>query len=183
MIFLNVQDEVMTGEKEENLDENLEDIGKMELEASIVAKRIGEIMGENGNAVFQVVDDETEQLRNIDYRDIVILFRAPSAFQQIFLETLTGHGIPVKVQNENGYFDTVEIRLILSLLRVIDNLYNDVELTAVLRSCFGRFDSNELAQLALEKRQMEQEKRERFRYFWWWNHWHKKRFRIMGRII
>lgn len=163
--FLNADDEAMTGEKEENLDEDLEDIGKMELEAAMAAKRIGELMGENGNKSFEVEDAKTGRLRKIDYRDIVILFRAPSSFQQIFSEVLTEHGIPVKVQNENGYFDTVEIRLILSLLWVLDNPCNDVELAAVLRSFFGEFNSDELALLALTKRQMEQEKKEKLPLF------------------
>lgn len=163
--FLNTDDEAMTGERKENLDEDLEDIGKMELEAAMVAKRISELMGGNGNAAFKVEDAETGRLRKIDYRDIVILFRAPSSFHQIFSETLTEHGIPVKVQNESGYFDTVEIRLILSLLWVVDNPCNDVEMAAVLRSCFGGFDSNELALLAMVKRHMEQERKEKLPLF------------------
>lgn len=153
--FLNASDEEMSSEKEENLDENLEDIGKMELEASIVAGRIEKLLGRDGSTPFQVFDDEKGTLRDARLKDIVILFRAPASFQQIFSEVLMGHNIPVKVQNENGYFDTVEIRLILSLLRVIDNPYNDVETAAVLRSYFGALDSNELALLALLKRHVE----------------------------
>lgn len=153
--FLNASDEEMSSEKEENLDENLEDIGKMELEASIVAGRIKKLLGRDGSTPFQVLDDDTGTLRDARLKDIVILFRAPASFQQIFSEVLMGNNIPVKVQNENGYFDTVEIRLILSLLRVIDNPYNDVETAAVLRSYFGALDSNELALLALLKRHAE----------------------------
>lgn len=155
--FLSAGDEEMSSEKEENLDENLEDIGRMELEASIVARRIEKLLGRDGSMPFQVVDDETGALRNASLRDIVILFRAPASFQQIFSEVLMSHNIPVKVQNENGYFDTVEIRLILSLLRVVDNPYNDVEAAAVLRSYFGKLNSNELALLALIKRYAEKE--------------------------
>lgn len=150
--FLSVSDEEMSSEKEENLDENLEDIGRMELEASIVAGRIEKLLGRDGSTPFQVFDDESGTMRNARLKDIVILFRAPAGFQQIFSEVLMNRNIPVKVQNENGYFDTVEIRIILSLLRVIDNPCNDVETAAVLRSWFGGLDSNELALLALVKR-------------------------------
>ena len=156
--FLSANDEEMTSEKEENLDENLEDIGKMELEASIVARRIEKLLGRDGSTPYQVVDEETGELRNASLKDMVILFRAPSSFQQIFLEVLMSHNIPVKVQNENGYFDTVEIRMILSLLKVIDNPHNDVEMAAVLRSCFGKCNSDELALLALLKKYVEKEK-------------------------
>lgn len=155
--FLSVSDEEMTSEKEENLDENLEDLGKMELEASIVAGRIEKLLGRDGSIPFQVFDDESKTMRNAMLRDIVILFRAPASFQQVFSEVLMSHNIPVKVQNESGYLDTVEIRLVLSLLRVIDNPHNDVETAAVLRSYFGAFDSNELALLALIKRYVQKE--------------------------
>lgn len=167
--FLSDRDEEMTSEKDENLDENLEDIGKMELEASIVARRIQSLLGRDGSTPYQVsdvvIDEKTgverEILRDVRLRDIVILFRAPSAFQQIFSEVLMGYNIPVKVQNENGYFDTTEIQLILSLLRVIDNPHNDVEVAAVLRSYFAGFGNEELALLALVKRYMDTEKKDR----------------------
>ncbi len=155
--FLSLQDEEMSGEKEENLDENLEDIGKMELEATIVARRIEALIGTDGSKPFQVVDEESGVMRRVRYRDIVILFRAPSGFQQIFSETLMGRNIPVKVQNESGYFDTVEIRLVLSLLRVVDNPHNDVEVAAVLRSYFGGVGNDELAILAIVKKLVEKE--------------------------
>lgn len=82
--FLSVSDEEMVSGKQENLDENLEDIGRMELEASIVARRIEKLLGRDGSKPFQVVDDETGTMRDAGLRDIVILFRAPTSFQQIF---------------------------------------------------------------------------------------------------
>ncbi|MBQ4059297.1 MAG: UvrD-helicase domain-containing protein [Lachnospiraceae bacterium] len=152
--FLKVTDEEMTPEKDENLDENLEDIGKKELEATIVARRILSLLGRDGSAPHQVVDDVTDELRDVRLSDMVILFRAPSSFQQIFSEVLMSYNIPVKVQNESGYFDTTEIQLVLSLLRVLDNPHNDVEVAAVLRSYFTGFNSDELAVLALIKRSL-----------------------------
>ncbi len=158
--FLKASDEAMTAIKEETLDENLEDIGKKELEASIVAKKILSMLGTDGSEPYQVVDktinpdsgEEMEILRDVRLSDMVILFRAPSSFQQIFSEVLMSYGIPVKVQNESGYFDTSEISLLLSLLRIVDNPYNDVEVVAVLRSYFAGFNNEELALLALAKR-------------------------------
>lgn len=147
--FLKAGDEEMTAEKEETLDEKLEDIGKKELEASIVAGRILSLLGRDGSTPYQVVDDSTGRLRDVRLSDMVILFRAPSGFQQIFSEVLMSYNIPVKVQNESGYFDTTEIQLVLSLLRVLDNPHNDVEVAAVLRSYFTGFDSDELALLTL----------------------------------
>ena len=153
--FLSDLNDAAISEKEENLDEELEDIGKLELEAAMVAKRMEELLGKNGQPPLKIVDDKTGSLRDVTYGDMVILFRAPMAFQQVFYETLTARGIPVRVQNEKGYFDTVEIRLLLSLLKTVDNPYNDVELAAVLRSCFGECSNDNLALLILEKRKLE----------------------------
>ncbi len=166
--FMKASDEAMTAVKEETLDENIEDIGKKELEASIVAKRILSMLGADGSKPYQVVDktinpdsgEEMEILRDVHLSDMVILFRAPSSFQQIFSEVLMSYGIPVKVQNENGYFDTTEIGLLLSLLRVVDNPHNDVEVVAVLRSYFAGFDNAELALLALAKRKLQQSEKQ-----------------------
>ncbi|MDE6761690.1 MAG: helicase-exonuclease AddAB subunit AddA [Lachnospiraceae bacterium] len=164
--FLNAGDEEMSSGKEENLDENLEDIGKMELEAAMVAGRIEKLMGRDGSAPLQVTDDKTDEdgkprLRDVSFRDIVILFRAPASFQQIFSEVLMSHDIPVRVQNETGYFDTVEIRMILSLLRVVDNPHNDVETAAVLRGYFGKLTSEELSILALIKQGIGKERKKK----------------------
>ena len=152
--FVQGMDEEMTAQKEENLDENLEDIGKIELEATMIAKRIRRMMDERP---YQIVAEDGQTLQNVDYKDMVILFRAPSAFSQVFQEVLMNYNIPVRIQNENGYFDTVEIRMVLSMLRVIDNPFNDVEMTAVLRGYYGRCSSNELAVLAIIKRLLEWE--------------------------
>ncbi|MCM1159190.1 MAG: helicase-exonuclease AddAB subunit AddA [Bacteroidales bacterium] len=164
--FLNAGDEEMSSGKEENLDENLEDIGKMELEAAMVAKRIEKLLGRDGSRPLQITDehagaDDAPRLRDVCLKDIVILFRAPASFQQVFSEVLMSHDIPVKVQNDSGYFDTVEIRMVLSLLKVIDNPHNDVETAAVLRGYFGKLDSEELSVLALLKRYMEKQKKKK----------------------
>lgn len=155
--YLSALDEAETSEKDEDLDEDLEDIGKQELEASMVAKRIAELMGNGKEKPHQVVDDITGQLRDVTYSDIVILFRSHTAFEQVFYETLTARGIPVQTSGGKGYLESVEIRLLVSLLKVIDNPYIDVELAAILRGYFGHFSSDELAIIFLVKRFLEQE--------------------------
>lgn len=142
-------------EKEENLDEDLEDIGRMELEASMIARRIREMMGKGDGKQFMVT--EGDGIRPLTYGDIVLLLRAPSAFSMIFSQTLMNQGIPVNLQNEKGYFDTVEIRTVLSLLRVLDNPLNEIELAAVLRSYFCGLNSDEMALLVLIKRWLKKE--------------------------
>lgn len=140
---------------DEHLDDEYIDVSGVELEAGMVAERIKELMGGNNKEHHMINDDSTGALRPVDYRDIVILFRAPKNYQAVFSEILMKHGIPVKLQNENGYFDLVEIRSLLTVLKVIDNPYNDVECAALLRGFFCGLDSNELAVITMMKKHVE----------------------------
>lgn len=152
----NNKEAVVFAQKEEDLDENLEDIGKKELEATMIANKIDALFGKHGEPVYQVMDEAKGVLRNITYKDIVILLRAPSGFGDIFSEIFMNRGIPVRVQNEAGYLDTVEVHQVLSFIRTLDNPYNEVELVAALRGYFGRMSEEELTELVLAKRCMEQ---------------------------
>ena len=163
---LNADDEEMSIEKEENLNDELEDIGKIELEASMVANRIQKLLGRDGGEPFLVTDNDSGKLRPVRLSDMVILFRAPTGSQQIFSEVLMNYNIPVKVQNETGYFDSVEVCMVLSLLRVIDNPHNDVELVAALRGFFGGLNQDDLALLALVKREFENIKQVKEVYYY-----------------
>ena len=49
---------------------------------------------------------------------------------------------------EGGYFEQTEVETVLSLLRVIDNPYQDIPLAGVLRSPIGGLDAEELAAIA-----------------------------------
>lgn len=85
-----------------------------------------------------MVTGEDEQgnrvLRNVCYKDIVILLRSMKGKAEVFQKELMDAGIPAFCDNQTGYFDTVEIRTLLSLLSVVDNMYQDIDLAAVLRS-------------------------------------------------
>ncbi len=51
-----------------------------------------------------------------------------------FAEILRGSGIPVHSESGTGYFDSMEVRDVLSLLKVLDNRRQDIPLAAFLRS-------------------------------------------------
>lgn len=152
--FVRMENEETTflSKKDENLNENLEDIGKQELEATMVARRIEELLGNTEKPAYMVYDKEIDDMRKIKYGDIVILFRAPSGYSAVFEEVLSAYGIPVQVQNEKGYLDTIETRQVLSLLRTLDNPLNEVELVASMRGYFGGMTEEELSKLVIQKR-------------------------------
>lgn len=119
-----------------------DDLKKIQAEATVVAKRIKELM-KNG----QVTDKESHALRRARYQDMVILLRTLSNWGDVFKETLEQEGIPAYVTTKKGYFTATEIQNLLSFLRVIDNPYQDIPLYGALHSVFGGFTEEEIAEL------------------------------------
>lgn len=115
---------------------------KSELEARIIGTRIRELMSgmklSDGNR-------EDPKLREISYRDIVILCRSVSTVTETYRKVFADMGIPLYAEGKNGYFKATEVSLLLQYLRVLSNPLDDVPLYAVMHSVFGGFDENEIA--------------------------------------
>ena len=120
---------------------------KAQLEARVVSKRIEELVGN-----FEVFDKNTKQKRKAKYSDIVILLRATKGYADTFAEELSKRNIPVYTDVKSGYFDNPEVQVVLSLLKIIDNPYQDIPLLSVLRSPIGNFDVNELTKIRMVDR-------------------------------
>lgn len=105
------------------------------LEARMIAGKIKEMVGGEDPLMVTGEDEQGNRvLRNVCYKDIVILLRSMKGKAEVFQKELMDAGIPAFCDNQTGYFDTVEIRTLLSLLSVVDNVYQDIDLAAVLRS-------------------------------------------------
>lgn len=115
-----------------------------ELEAKAIAAKIKELITERKN----IYNPKTNQYRPIMYRDIVILLRSMGWAPQI-MEELKEQGIPVYAELSTGYFEATEISIMLSLLKVIDNPYQDIPLAAVLRSPIVGLNEEELAEIRI----------------------------------
>ncbi|MDU1314306.1 MAG: helicase-exonuclease AddAB subunit AddA [Clostridium septicum] len=139
-LYNNEDDEV------ENEEEELDSIT---LEARIVAKRINELFNSKDGKVYKVLDKETGEYRPIKYKDIVILLRATKNWAEIFLDELGYEGIPVYADTGTGYFESIEIRTIMALLKIIDNPMQDVPMISVLRSPIMGFTAEELGDIRL----------------------------------
>jgi len=115
---------------------------KSELEARIIGSRIRDLMKS-----MKVSDGNRDNpgLRDISYRDIVILCRSVSSVTETYRKVFADMGIPLYAEGKNGYFKTAEVSLILQYLRVLSNPLDDVPLYAVMHSVFGGFDENEIA--------------------------------------
>jgi ATP-dependent helicase/nuclease subunit A len=80
----------------------------------------------------------------VEYRDIVVLLRATRNWSSVFTEEFENAGIPVYADTSAGYFDTVEVGVFISLLKIIDNPKQDIPMLSVLRSSIGNFSDDEL---------------------------------------
>ena len=113
-----------------------------ELEAKVIAARIHELMG-----VQKVWDKKLEKMRDVTYSDIVILTRSLTGWADTIVRILKEEGIPAYAESKEGYFATLEIGWMMDYLRVLDNFRQDIPLTAVLKSPFGKCTNEELAQI------------------------------------
>lgn len=130
-------------EEEDESDEpqfNPEELQTVQLEARVMAKKIRTMIQDK----FQIYDRKIGGTRNIMYRDVVILLRSMPWAPQI-IEEFKQEGIPVYANLSGGYFEATEVAIMMSLLKIIDNPYQDVPLASVLRSPIVGLDTNEMA--------------------------------------
>ncbi|GIM29382.1 ATP-dependent helicase/nuclease subunit A [Clostridium polyendosporum] len=126
-----------------------EDLDAVQIEARIVAKRIKELVNPEDGSSFMVWDKTIERYREIKYKDIVILLRATKNWSEVFVEELGQSRVPVYADTGTGYFETIEIRTIMSLLHIVDNPMQDIHILAVLRSPIFSFTGEELSNLRI----------------------------------
>lgn len=134
-------------------EESFLDLEKAQIEARMYAEKIKEWIGTKGDAKpFEVIDKETGFKRPVQYRDIVILLRSLT-WAPTIMEELKKQGIPVYAELSTGYFEAIEVKVMISLLKVIDNPRQDIPLASVLRSPIVGLNEDELASIRLAKRQ------------------------------
>lgn len=139
------------GEEEESSEEQLEkeELDAIQVEARFVAKRIRQLMEKEGENSLKVYDKYSDGYRRVTYKDIIILLRSSNKLSPIFIEEFKNEGIPLFSEGGGGYFDTLEVKTIISTLEIIDNPIQDIPLIAVLRSPIGGFTTDELADIRL----------------------------------
>lgn len=124
-------------------------------EAKYVAKRIKEITNQETGMDIQYFDTvdgkEMKKYRKAKYKDIVILLRAASNVASYYENALTEEGIPCYREVKTGYYESLEVRTITNLLKVLDNPRQDIPLGAVMTSEMFKFDENDLTTIKTKK--------------------------------
>lgn len=93
--------------------------------------------------------DKKKGYRKITYKDICILLRATSASAPIYEKAIEELDLPVFSDTSSTYLESMEVQVIMALLKVIDNPMQDIPLVTVLRSSIGNFDDDDLIQIRL----------------------------------
>lgn len=148
-------DSQSTQDLDESIVEESEIPDNIQGEARLAARRIRELMQpDQEGRVFHVMDKESKKYRRVEYRDIVVLLRTTRNWAEIFMEEFASQGIPAFADTGSGFFKSIEIRVILSLLQIIDNSFQDIPLLSVLRSPIVSLSTDELAELRLAERKV-----------------------------
>lgn len=128
-------------------------LDNIQYEAKLAALKILELTSTNEkNKPFYVFDRVQKDYRKIEYRDIVILLRTTRNWADVFANELSSAGIPAFSDSGTGFFKTIEIQVVLSLLQIIDNPLQDIPLLSVLRSPIFLFTAEDLAEIRLADR-------------------------------
>ncbi len=116
-------------------------------EIRFVCDKIKELLS-SGAAVY---DRENNRMRPIKKKDIVILENSVKSNGEEIVRQLSERGINAFTETES-FFSRREIRVMLSLISVINNARQDIPLVAVMRSPIGGFSENDLARIRLNGR-------------------------------
>ena len=114
---------------------------KATLEASVMVSKIKSLVLDHE---IEIYDKEIQGLRPVEYKDICILMRSPASTIEDVKTVFDNEDIPYVSDVSSGYFDAIEVQIILNLLRVIDNPFQDIPLVSVLRSALVNISEKEL---------------------------------------
>ena len=128
------------------IDSSAFDDDKLVSEARLIARRIREIMSSD----FKVTVGSLR--RSPTYGDFAVMLRSTKNSAAAIVKTLIENGIPAFSEEKESAFDTLEVKLLLNILRVIDNPALDIPLLSVLCSPIYGFTPDELAQIRAKNR-------------------------------
>ncbi len=153
----------------ENSDDDVENLGvtNEEKEAAYIANIIGNLIGR------EFYDSKTSEIRMVEPKDIVVLMRSVKNMGRVLNRELLERGISSYVNEEEGFFDTLEIEVFLALLNVIDNDTLDIPLIAVLHSEIFAFTADELAEIRAKYNKLSEQREDnsyRAALIWYQNH-------------
>src|SRR5699024_8139583 len=120
-------------EKQEHQGESLDDLHNTQLEARAYTEKIKEWIGQKDKPPLKVMDKKTNKKRDIQYRDNVILKRTMINFS-VIVDEFKKQGIPFCTIMRSWYFAAIEVQIMITLLKIINNPHQDNPIVSVLKS-------------------------------------------------
>lgn len=133
-VVAGAQIKILTGVKGEDTDRK---------EAACIARTIMEKLNSG-----ELIKDG-DSYRPVRFGDFAILMRSLKNHINNYSEVLTEYGIPVVCDNSTNLFENNEIKMLLSLLRAINNPMQDIPLLATMMSPFYSFTADEMAEIKI----------------------------------
>ena len=121
-----------------------ETISDTEKEARLVGRRLLELKD-------QELALPGQPPRRATWSDMVILLRSPRHKAEAYVKEFARLGVPLAAVR-GGFYESLEVRDLLSLLEVLDNPSQDLPLLGVLRSPLAGLTADELAAIRLAQR-------------------------------
>ena len=122
--------------------EQAEGENKTIISATYIARRIRELM-----RTFKVTDGGV--LRPARFGDFCILLRAPKNIAHEYIRILEKEGVPACFQETPGLLESIEVSILVALLRVVDNPTLDLDMLTVLYSDLFGFTTDDITKLRL----------------------------------
>ena len=119
-------------------------ISDTEMEARLIGRRLMELK-DQGIAI------PGQPPRRATWSDMVILLRSPRHKAEAYVKEFARLGVPLAAVR-GGFYESLEVRDLLSLLQVLDNPSQDLPLLGVLRSPLVGLTADELAAIRLAQR-------------------------------
>src|SRR5699024_4723096 len=94
-------------------EEDYQDLEKAQLEARAYAEKIKSWIGRKDKDPLKVHDKTTDTQRDVQYRDMVILLRSMT-WAPTIVDELKKQGIPVYAELSTGYFEAIEVKIMLN---------------------------------------------------------------------
>lgn len=143
-LLFEVEDGSLEPIEEDEMVNAEEELKKSQAEARYIISKIKEMM-DSGATVY---DPWKKTSRPVAYSDIVILMRSMTWSGEV-TDQFKAAGIPLYAELSKGYFEAIEVLIMLHTLRTIDNPYQDISLASVLRAPFVGLTESELAIIRL----------------------------------
>lgn len=139
------QTEVCVIDASSSQEDDEESLDKTQLEARAVAQRMRTLLQEG----FLIYDKALGKQRAAQPSDCTILLRSVKRKAAIYAQALEQEGLCARTDDAAGLLAQSEVRVMVSLLSVIDNPRQDVELIGTLRSPLVAMTEQQLAEIRL----------------------------------